>query len=125
MVNSLSGVNINNIYTQKKTCSFSGVKSSNSSVAKDTVSFTSKKNVDSVEYPRKKSSFVHKALVAATSAFVPGLGQALNGQWGKALFFAVGVPVATLAALTVSVPLAGAIYVASGVAMYVDAYRNA
>ena len=89
----------------------------------DSVSFTGKKK--SADAPKKKSGVIHKALVATTGAFIPGLGQALNGQWGKAAFFLVGAPAITLAALCVSVPLAVAVGTAAEIGMYIDAYRNA
>jgi len=89
----------------------------------DSISFTSQKH--KAPEQKKKSSVIHKALVAATGAFIPGLGQALNGQWGKALLFAVGAPVAVFASMTVSLPLALAVGTAAEIGMYIDAYRNA
>ena len=54
-----------------------------------------KKTADVVEInnngnARKEASTEKKLLCAACSFFIPGLGQAINGQWGKAVGFFVG-----------------------------------
>lgn len=90
----------------------------------DTVSFSGKKQKANGEVQRK-SNFVHKSLVSLTGCFIPGLGQALNGQWGKAALFAFGAPLATVAAMSVSLPLAMAVGAVAEIGMFVDAYRNA
>ena len=90
----------------------------------DTVSFTGKKKVASEGKP-KKSGFIHKALIACVGAPYPGLGQAINGQWGKAALFAIGTPVAAFAAATVSLPLAIAVGFSAYALSFIDTYRNA
>ena len=94
------------------------------SLSADTVSFTGKKKVDESGKP-KKSGFVHKALIAATNCFCPGLGQAINGQWGKAAMFAIGAPLATFGIFCANPAVGLAVGAASAVWMFVDAYRNA
>lgn len=90
----------------------------------DTVSFTSRKK-DIEDIPKKKSSKTHKALVAATGFLVPGLGQALNGQWGKAIGFFAGAPALVLAASMINPVLGFAVGVGAEVKMFTDAYKNA
>lgn len=90
----------------------------------DTVSFSGKNKLRDANR-NKKSGFVHKALIASTNCLFPGLGQAINGQWGKAALFAIGAPVAVLGAMTVSLPLALGIGAVAEAAMFIDAYRNA
>lgn len=90
----------------------------------DTVCFTGKKKAEDAE-PKKKSSVIHKGLVAMTNCFFPGLGQAINGQWGKAAFFALGAPAVVLGAMCVSLPLAIGVGAVAEAAMFIDAYRNA
>lgn len=90
----------------------------------DTVSFTSRKK-DIEDIPKKKSSKMHKALVAATGLLIPGLGQALNGQWGKAVGFFAGAPLAVLAASMVNPLLGAAVAVGAEVGMLTDAYKHA
>ena len=94
------------------------------SLSADTVSFTGKKDGADGEKP-KKSGFVHKALISATGCFIPGMGQAINGQWSKAALFAIGAPLAVFGAMTVSLPLAMGIGLAAEAGMFIDAYRNA
>lgn len=100
------------VYMPNYTCELKG----------DTVSFTGKK--DFADKP-KKSGFVHKALIAATNCFCPGLGQAINGQWGKAAMFAIGAPLATFGIFCANPAVGLAVGAASAVWMFVDAYRNA
>lgn len=91
----------------------------------DTLSFGGKKDVPVEEPKKKKSGFFKKAAVALASSVVPGLGQAINGQWGKAAFYTLGAPALTIAAWCVN-PLLG---VATGALLeignIVSAYRNA
>ena len=73
----------------------------------------------------KKSSFFKKAAVAMASSVLPGLGQAINGQWGKAAFYAIGAPVLTLAAWCVNPILGWAVGTGLEIGNIVSAYRNA
>lgn len=103
--------------------SVSGTRCLNNQPMQDTVSFTGKKKTESGE--KKKSGFIHKTLVTLVSAPYPGLGQALNGQWGKAFAIGLSFPVAAFATLA-TYPLAlpavvGAYYLGS----MIDTYRNA
>jgi hypothetical protein len=91
----------------------------------DTVSFSGKKKAEDVEPAKKKSSVGHKLLISATNCFIPGLGQAINGQWGKAAMFAFGAPIAVFAASMFSLPLALGVGAVAGASMFIDAYRNA
>lgn len=96
--------------------------------SEDSVSFKGKvKNNDATktEPAKKKSGFAKKSAVAIASSVVPGLGQAINGQWGKAAFYALGAP-----ALSVGVymlhPIAGAAFgIGTYFANIISAYRNA
>lgn len=94
----------------------------------DTVSFRSRKNIEPNNenvVKEKKSGFFKKAAVATASAVLPGLGQAINGQWGKAAFYALGAPLLATAAFLVN-PIAGiAIGSCLEIANVVSAYRNA
>lgn len=94
----------------------------------DTVSFTSRKNVEPNNeniVKEKKSGFLKKAAVATASAVLPGLGQAINGQWGKAAFYALGAPLLATAAFLLN-PIAGiAVGSCLEIANIVSAYRNA
>ena len=95
----------------------------NNALKQDTVSFSGK-NKDA-DLGKKKSGFLHKALISSTGCFIPGMGQALNGQWGKALMFGIGVPAATVGAFCVNPLLAVGIALVGEAAMFIDAYRNA
>ena len=96
----------------------------NNELKSDTVSFTGKKSKDKAE---KKSGVAHKAVVASTSMLIPGLGQAINGQWGKALLCYAGFDITSFAIFLVT----GNPFIASAVALggrafsVIDAYRNA
>lgn len=80
---------------------------------------------ENAETPKKKSGFFKKAAVATASSVLPGLGQAINGQWGKAAFYAIGAPVLTVAAFMLN-PIAGiAVGSALEIGNVVSAYRNA
>ncbi|MCR5265345.1 MAG: hypothetical protein K6E29_01975 [Cyanobacteria bacterium RUI128] len=100
-------------------------KPNNCGLQADTVCFTGKKQKFDAEGKPKKSSVIHKALVSATGCFIPGMGQAINGQWGKAALFAIGAPIAVWGAMTVSLPLALGVGLAAEAGMFIDAYRNA
>lgn len=72
----------------------------------------------------KEASTAKKWGVGIASAFLPGLGQAINGQWGKGLGFFLGS--GATAALTVAFPPAGLIAAAGvGIWSIVDAVKNA
>ena len=77
------------------------------------------KNADAKEKP----SIGKKIAVGAASAFVPGLGQAINGDWGKALGIFAG-NIGTAAAAFVFPP---ALLLNLGLNLYgiYDAYKNA
>ncbi|GEM_PF-6864240 len=90
----------------------------------DMVSFTSRKK-DIEDIPKKKSSKTHKALVAATGFLIPGLGQALNGQWGKAIGFFAGAPALVVVASMINPVLGFAVAAGAEVKMFTDAYKNA
>jgi len=95
----------------------------NNELKNDTISFTGKKKAEGEG--KKKSSFVHKVLVATVGAPYPGLGQALNGQWGKAALFAFGTPALALGAFMVNPLLGIAVGTAGYIGAFIDAYRNA
>ncbi len=70
--------------------------------------------------------------VGIASAFVPGLGQAINGQWGKAFGFflgtaalGVGAQVAMLKSKIGMAAAAGLGCLGLGIATIVDAVKNA
>lgn len=117
--------NYGSVSTNYRASSMNAIPKANYKACGDTVCFTGKKSAEGAEAPKKKSSVIHKALVSATNCFFPGLGQAINGQWGKAAMFAIGAPVAVLAAMTVSLPLAIGVGAVAEAAMFIDAYRNA
>lgn len=69
--------------------------------------------------------------VGLGSAFLPGLGQAINGQWGKGLgFFAGNIALQTMAVLPMirgkmPSPIAGIAALGLGIWSIVDAVKNA
>ena len=75
---------------------------------------------------KPKAGIGKKIGSAVASAFVPGLGQAANGQWGKALGFFFGMGVADIVGYVLGGPV-GMSFAHSvvGVLNIVDAYRNA
>ena len=94
----------------------------------DTVSFTTKPPVEETEKEvsqKKESSTGHKLLISATNFLCPGLGQAINGDWGKAAGFAIGAPLATAGLFLACPPLGITAGIGASVAMFVDAYKNA
>lgn len=98
---------------------------------KDTVSFSGKgePKVDTdVEIKRKnikkEASTGKKWGVGIASAFVPGLGQGINGQWGKAAGFFFGSMAAGIMAS--SIPFIGfPLGLGLGIWSIVDAVKNA
>ena len=79
---------------------------------------------DSTKEAPKKASGAKKFGVGLASAFLPGLGQAVNGQWGKGLAFFFGTGVAGAAAMLAG-PVGLAAYAGVGIWSIVDAVKNA
>ncbi len=75
----------------------------------------------------KKSNGIGKKIVAGVaSAFLPGVGQAINGQWGKAAGFLIGAIAAPLLVgfITSSTILLVAVKLGINIASIVDAVKN-
>ena len=69
----------------------------------DTVSFSSnEKNIEENKNLKKEASTGKKWGVGIASGFIPGLGQAINGKWGKAVGFFLGNIALNTLAFTVS-----------------------
>jgi len=86
-------------------------------------------SADSVELSKnntekKEASSGKKWGVGIASAVVPGLGQAINGQWGKAAGFLVGA-MASNALAFVSPLIACPVILGVGIGAIVDAVKNA
>ena len=75
---------------------------------------------------KPKAGMGKKIGSAVASAFLPGLGQAANGQWGKALGFFFGVSVADVVGFVLGGPIGMSVaHSAVGIWNIVDAYKNA
>lgn len=86
----------------------------------DTVSFSdSNKTINETETETpKEASTAKKVGVGIASSLIPGLGQAINGQWGKAAGFFFGE--------TAAISLLGAVgWLGIGIWSVVDAVKNA
>ena len=69
----------------------------------DTVNFSSnEKTVEENKNPKKEASIGKKLGVGIASGFMAGLGQAINGEWGKATGFFLGSMALSALACTVS-----------------------
>ena len=105
-----------------------GISNLEKSPATDTVEFSNK---NKPEEKIKKPSLGKRVAVGTASFFVPGLGQAINGQWGKAAAFFLASTLITLGtfafapaalpALQLAAVKAGIINLGSGI----DAAKNA
>ena len=75
---------------------------------------------------KPKAGIGKKIGSAVASAILPGLGQAANGQWGKALGFFFGVSVADVVGFVLGGPIGASLaHSVVGVLNIIDAYRNA
>lgn len=75
------------------------------------------KTVQEAQMPKKEASTGKKWGVGLASFFVPGLGQAVNGEWGKAAGFFLGT--------AVTFSLLGPIALIPAIWSIVDAVKNA
>ena len=92
----------------------------------DTVSFSSNdKTVDKPENTKKEASTAKKVGVGIASACIPGLGQAINGEWGKALGFFAGSLGSAFTLGAICPPLGLAAGLGIGIYSIVDAVKNA
>lgn len=95
----------------------------------DTVSLSTKNNAEKVEPQKpkaqpKEAGSGKKWGVGIASAVIPGLGQAINGEWGKAAgFFFGGIAASVVAATTA--PLIGLAGLGLGIWSIVDAVKSA
>lgn len=75
---------------------------------------------------KPKAGIGKKLATSFASLIIPGFGQAINGQWGKALGFFVGVGVSDAIGFVLGGPIgAGIAHAVVNVLNIVDAYRNA
>ena len=75
---------------------------------------------------KPKAGIGKKIGSAVASAIVPGLGQAANGQWGKALGFFFGMGVADVVGFVLGGPIGMSLaHSVVGILNIVDAYRSA
>ena len=74
---------------------------------------------------KPKSNTGKKIGVSLASILYSGLGQAVNGQWGKALGFCLGESAAALAGFCIAGPIGAIIgaYAVKGLSIY-DAVKN-
>ena len=90
------------------------------------IKMTATKDASKSAPANPKVSARKKIGAGIASAIVPGLGQAVNGQWGKALGFFIGVGLSDTVGFVLGGPVGMvAAHVAMDVWNIVDAYRNA
>ena len=90
----------------------------------DTVSFSGTNNPEPQE--RKEAGSGKKWGVGIASAVIPGLGQAINGEWGKAAGFFLGTYVGAGAVGFMIHPFLGAaVAIGANIWSIVDAVKNA
>ena len=98
--------------------------------ASDTVTFKgNEKNIEKNQEPKeeskKEASTAKKFGVGLASFLLPGLGQAINGEWGKGLGFLGGCLLYPIVMTPICFPLALAGTIGIGLFATVDAVKNA
>ena len=96
-----------------------------SKIDADTFEKLGKKKLDAKPKEYRKSSFGRKFGTALIGTFAPFCGQIANGQFMKAIGFAVGTPLLSAAAFCLNPALGVAVGAGMYIASIVDAYKNA